>query len=70
MGTPCVMCGGTGQRAYFKGQSRFLLSWEDCPACGGTGDTAERRGDDPAAGGEPFGQDDASKDAPRKHQPG
>ena len=37
MNKPCDMCGGTGQRCYFKGESRFLLSWEECPACCGTG---------------------------------
>ena len=28
---------GTGQLCHFKGMSRFLLSYEDCPACFGTG---------------------------------
>jgi hypothetical protein len=37
METPCELCGGRGQYCYFKGESRFLLSWEECPACCGTG---------------------------------
>jgi len=37
MDKPCELCSGTGQRSYFKGESRFVLSWDDCPACGGTG---------------------------------
>jgi DnaJ-class molecular chaperone len=45
MELPCEVCHGSGQRCYFKGESRFLLSWQDCSACGGTGyvnDLAER----------------------------
>jgi DnaJ-class molecular chaperone len=34
---PCPTCGGTGQISYFKGESRFLLSDEECPACCGLG---------------------------------
>ena len=37
MDEPCELCGGTGQRCRFKGESRFLLSWDECPACCGTG---------------------------------
>ena len=33
----CEICDGTGQVSYFKGVSRFLLSWEDCPECNGSG---------------------------------
>lgn len=33
----CPGCGGTGQRSYFKGVSRFLLSCEECPECAGLG---------------------------------
>ena len=33
----CDQCHGTGQRCYFKGESRFLLSQEECPACCGLG---------------------------------
>ena len=31
----CGICGGSGQISYFKGVSRFLLSWEECPECNG-----------------------------------
>ena len=34
---PCPGCGGSGQISYFKGVSRFLLSWEECPECAGLG---------------------------------
>ncbi|MDH3329303.1 MAG: hypothetical protein OEM01_08730 [Desulfobulbaceae bacterium] len=33
----CVSCGGSGQISYFKGESRFLLTTEECPECNGTG---------------------------------
>ena len=33
----CEICDGSGQISFFKGVSRFLLSWEDCPECGGMG---------------------------------
>ncbi len=35
--TPCPTCGGSGQISFFKGESRFLLSDEECPACCGLG---------------------------------
>jgi DnaJ-class molecular chaperone len=35
--TPCPGCGGSGQTSYFDGESRFMLTWEDCPDCCGTG---------------------------------
>ncbi len=31
------MCHGTGQVSFFKGESRFLLSVEECPECLGMG---------------------------------
>jgi hypothetical protein len=34
---PCPACGGSGQTSYFRGESRFLLSWDECPDCSGTG---------------------------------
>ncbi|MHB8809089.1 MAG: hypothetical protein ACYC9M_03620 [Desulfobulbaceae bacterium] len=37
MKKPCATCGGTGQIGYFQGESRFLLTWEECPRCSGTG---------------------------------
>jgi hypothetical protein len=33
----CDQCHGTGVRCYFKGESRFLLSQDECPACCGLG---------------------------------
>ncbi len=33
----CQFCGGSGQISFFKGVSRFLLSWEECPECAGLG---------------------------------
>jgi DnaJ-class molecular chaperone len=33
----CEICEGSGQVCSFKGVSRFVLSWEDCPLCGGMG---------------------------------
>lgn len=33
----CNECHGTGQMCYFKGESRFVLSQEECPACCGLG---------------------------------
>jgi DnaJ-class molecular chaperone len=33
----CPICHGSGQLSSFKGVSRFLLSWEECPECGGLG---------------------------------
>ncbi len=35
--SPCPACGGSGQLNFFKGESRFLLSVEECPACCGFG---------------------------------
>lgn len=35
----CEICEGSGQVCSFKGVSRFVLSWEDCPLCGGMGFT-------------------------------
>jgi DnaJ-class molecular chaperone len=34
---PCEVCEGSGQVCEFRGVSRFVLTWEDCPACGGMG---------------------------------
>ncbi len=35
--TPCPACGGSGQTSFFQGESRFLLTWEECAECCGTG---------------------------------
>jgi len=34
---PCPGCGGSGQIAFFRGVSRFVMDWDDCPDCLGTG---------------------------------
>lgn len=34
---PCEICGGSGQTGCFRGESRFMISWEDCLDCHGTG---------------------------------
>jgi hypothetical protein len=33
----CSECHGSGERSYFKGESRFVLSQVECPACCGLG---------------------------------
>jgi len=34
---PCPGCGGSGQISFFQGESRFLLTSEECPECSGLG---------------------------------
>ncbi|KJS03406.1 MAG: hypothetical protein VR65_01775 [Desulfobulbaceae bacterium BRH_c16a] len=45
--TPCPGCGGSGQTSYFAGESRFMLTWEDCPDCCGTGVLLDSGNDSP-----------------------
>ncbi|WP_136809172.1 hypothetical protein [Desulfosediminicola flagellatus] len=33
----CEGCGGSGQISFFRGVSRFVMDWDDCPDCLGTG---------------------------------
>ncbi|MDJ0624610.1 MAG: hypothetical protein QNJ17_16725 [Desulfocapsaceae bacterium] len=33
----CDICGGTGQIGIFRGLSRFIMTYEECPECYGTG---------------------------------
>ncbi len=33
----CPVCGGSGQISFFQGESRFLLTMEECLECNGTG---------------------------------
>lgn len=33
----CPTCGGSGEISFFQGESRFLLTREECPACCGLG---------------------------------
>ncbi|XOF34890.1 MAG: hypothetical protein ACL93V_06270 [Candidatus Electrothrix sp. YB6] len=45
----CPACGGTGQLNQFKGESRFLLTVEECPFCCGFGYVQEEEQEkDPA----------------------
>ena len=46
----CDACHGTGQRSYFKGESRFLLSLDECSVCCGLGFVEEEEAsqDEPA----------------------
>lgn len=46
----CEVCNGSGQVSFFKGESRFVVSWEDCPQCLGVGFQevdAEQEGNEP-----------------------
>lgn len=49
----CDICQGSGEVSYFKGESRFLISNESCPACNGSGfmdsasDSTTDKTDDP-----------------------
>jgi len=33
----CPVCGGSGQICFFQGESRFLLTMDECLECNGTG---------------------------------
>ncbi|MCF6186810.1 MAG: hypothetical protein L3J49_04945 [Desulfobulbaceae bacterium] len=33
----CPVCGGSGLISFFQGESRFLLTMEECLECNGTG---------------------------------
>lgn len=33
----CPSCGGSGHLGLFRGESRFMISWEECYECDGTG---------------------------------
>ena len=58
----CNECHGTGQICYFKGESRFVLSRDECPACCGLG-FMETDGED---GDELREQDEDQASATRK----
>jgi len=54
----CDYCDGSGETRSFRGESRFLLSVDECPVCGGMGflfvpETGEGGGGDPPARGRP-----------------
>lgn len=52
----CNGCGGSGQIAFFRGVSRFVMDWDDCPDCLGTGfieqPAAEQKADQPTCSSE------------------
>lgn len=45
-------CGGSGQTGSFRGESRFLITWEGCPDCAGSGVDLNRPGPLPHNSGE------------------
>lgn len=45
MDNVCDICGGTGQIGIFRGLSRFIMTYEECPECYGTG-IKQSEGDD------------------------
>ncbi|SHO42909.1 hypothetical protein [Desulfopila aestuarii] len=45
----CNGCGGSGQISFFRGVSRFVMDWDDCPDCLGTG-YIEKPATEPKAG--------------------
>lgn len=53
----CNTCGGSGEIGYFRGESRFVITREECPACCGFGYTLED--EDHASGGT---EDDTDND--------
>ena len=55
----CESCGGTGQLSYFGGESRFLLSHEECTDCCGTGYLLEENPREiPSEIGSPAGEEE------------
>lgn len=49
----CPACAGTGQINFFKGESRFLLSAEECPVCCGFGYVQDVQEEPGSAGVQP-----------------
>lgn len=37
-----MFCNGSGQTGLFRGESRFVINWEECPDCMGTGIELEK----------------------------
>ncbi len=60
----CDQCHGTGVRCYFKGESRFLLSQEECPACCGLGFVETDDAEDPEAPADPRASTDPDERPP------
>jgi DnaJ-class molecular chaperone len=54
----CNTCGGSGEIGYFQGESRFVITREECPACFGFGYVLED--EDPASEG--IGDDTLNKE--------
>lgn len=45
----CDSCGGSGQIGFFQGESRFIITWDECLECNGTGmqdDENDEKNDD------------------------
>ncbi len=57
---PCPACHGAGQTSFFKGESRFLLSNEECPECCGLGVVFDGEKD----GGDGTGGEEERKEPP------
>lgn len=49
----CPSCGGSGEICFFAGESRFLLTREECPACLGLGYLLEEEPEAPTGGTSP-----------------
>jgi DnaJ-class molecular chaperone len=64
MRSVCNECHGTGQRRYFKGESRFVLSQDECPACAGLGFVEEPETDPSENMDEDAQSNDPPLDAP------
>lgn len=64
MRSVCNECHGTGQRRYFKGESRFVLSQDECPACAGLGYVDEPESNPSADKDEDAQANDPTRDAP------
>jgi DnaJ-class molecular chaperone len=65
MTKPCELCHGTGQRCYFGGESRFVLTWQDCPECFGTGEVPDQPEPSPDRRSDAPDNVSTDQDAPR-----
>jgi DnaJ-class molecular chaperone len=49
----CEVCEGSGQICEFRGVSRFVLTWDNCPVCGGLGFIVSDKDDGEKDSGQP-----------------